>query len=193
MRVLEQERLIAKIAASMLLLLLTSLCLSCAAVKPRSGGLLGEHATVLDIQHSRSRKPSDCLAVCAGMVLKYYGVPTTIPDSALPLELISLSHRLNSDTTVDEQGHLLFATVLELSPGELAAQITKRRPLILAFKPSVRKEYHSIVVSGYNTESGRFYIHDPARSKPRWKSLSRIPTFGDSGKYLVLLIGLREK
>jgi hypothetical protein len=42
-------------------------------------------------------------------------------------------------------------------------------------------------------ERGRFYVNDPARRKPSWKKLSRIPTFEDSAKYLVLLIGLREK
>jgi hypothetical protein len=160
---------------------------------PRLSGPTPEHGTVLEIQHSYSRKPSDCLAVCTGMVLQYYGVETIVPDTVLPLDLISLSHRLNTDTPVDEEGHVLFAAVLELAPEELAAQLAKQRPLIVAFKPSARKEYHSVVVSGYWTERGRFYVNDPARRKPSWKKLSRIPTFEDSGKYLVLLIGLREK
>jgi hypothetical protein len=160
---------------------------------PRRNGPTREPETVLEIQHSRSTKPSDCLAVCARMVLQYYGVETIVPDSALPLELISLSHRLNTGTPVDDEGHLLFATVLELAPEVLVAQLAKKRPLIVAFKPSAREEYHSVVVSGYSTERGRFYVNDPARRKPSWKKLSRIPTFADSGKHLVLLIGLREK
>jgi hypothetical protein len=127
------------------------------------------------------------------MVLQYYGVETIVPDTALPMDLISLSHRLNTVTPVDEEGHVLFATVLELAPEELAAQLAKKRPLIVVFKPSAREEYHSVVVSGYWMERGRFYVNDPARRKPSWKKLSRIPTFVDSGKYLVLLIGLREK
>jgi hypothetical protein len=127
------------------------------------------------------------------MVLKYYGVAAMAADTALPLELISVSHRLNTAAPVDEQGHVLFATVLELSPDEIVAQVAKRRPLIIAFKPSAREEYHSVVVSGYSMERGRFYVNDPARRKPSWKKLSGIPTFENSGKYLVLLIGLREK
>ena len=160
---------------------------------PRLKGPTCEHGTVLDIQHTRSQKPSDCLAVCTGMVLKYYGVETSLPDTALPLELISLSHRLNATGPVDHEGHVLFATVLELTPEEMAGQLTKMRPLIVAFKPSAREEYHSVVVSGYCMERGRFFVNDPARSKPSWKKLSRFPTYADSGKYLVMLIGLREK
>jgi hypothetical protein len=160
---------------------------------PRFNRPTSEHRTVLEIQHAHSKKPSDCLAVCTSMVLKYYGVETILPDTVLPLDLISLSHRLNTGTPVDEEGHVVFATVLQLAPEELAAQLAKKRPLIVAFKPSAREEYHSVVVSGYWTERERFYINDPARRKPSWKKLSKIPTFEDSGKYLVLLIGLREK
>jgi ABC-type bacteriocin/lantibiotic exporter with double-glycine peptidase domain len=159
---------------------------------PRLSGPTPESGTVLEIQHAHSRKPSDCLAVCTSMVLQYYGVETIVPDTALPLDLSSLSHRLNTGTPVDKEGHVLFATVLQLAPEELAAQLAKKRPLIVAFKPSARKAYHSVVVSGYWSESKRFYVNDPARRKPSWKKLSQIPTFEDSGKYLVLLIGLRE-
>ena len=160
---------------------------------PRFNGPTCDHGTVLEIQHSHSTKPSDCLRVCVGMVLQYYGVETIVPDTALPMDLISLSHRLNTVTPVDEEGHVLFATVLELAPEELAVQLAKKRPLIVVFRPSAREEYHSVVVSGYWMERGRFYVNDPARRKPSWKKLSGIPTFVDSGKYLVLLIGLREK
>jgi hypothetical protein len=160
---------------------------------PRLKGPACEHGTVLDIQHSHSQKPSDCLEVCVGMVLKYYGVEASLPDTGLPLELISLSHHLNATGAEDNEGHVLFATVLELTPDELAAQLAKKRPVIVAFKPSPRAEYHSVVVSGYCMERGRFYINDPARRKPSWTKLSRIPTYADSGKYLVMLIGLREK
>jgi len=127
------------------------------------------------------------------MVLQYYGVEAIVPDTVLPLDLISLSHRLNTVTPVDEEGHVLFAAVLELAPEELAAQLAKKRPLIVVFKPSAREVYHSVVVSGYCMERERLYVNDPARRKPSWKKFSRIPTFVDSGKYLVLLIGLREK
>ena len=181
-----------RIVLTALLLLLLSLCLSCAASMPGLGGTTRDRETVLDIQHSHSKKPSDCLAVCVDMVLQYYGVEMMVPDTALPLELIALSRRLNSDTPVNEAGHVLFATVLELSPDELAAQLAKHRPLIVAFKPSARAEYHSIVVSGYSVERGRVYTNDPARRKPSWKKLSKIPTFADGDKYLTLLIGLRE-
>lgn len=182
-----------RVAATATLLLLLSLCLSCAALMPGFKRPTSEHKTVLEIQHAYSKKRSDCLAVCVNMVLKYYGVETTVPDTVLPLDLISLSQRLNTDTPVDEAGHVLFAAVLELAPVELAAQLAKKRPLIVAFKPSARKEYHSVVISGYWTERERFYVNDPARRKPSWKKLSRIPTFEDSEKYLVLFIGLREK
>ena len=180
-------------AAVAFLLLLLSLCWSCAAVMPGLGGPVRDHEPVLNIQHSYSKKPSDCLAVCVGMVLQYYGVKTTLPDTLLPLELISLTQRLNTGTPVDDEGHFLFATVLELSPGELAAQLAKQRPVIVAFKPSARAEYHSVVVSGYSDKREQFYINDPARRKPGWKALCKIPTFKDSEKYLTLLIGLQEK
>ena len=158
---------------------------------PGLSRLAREDRTVLEIQHSRSTKPSDCLAVCVGMVLQYYGVETTVPDTALPLELVSLSRRLNTDMPVNDAGHVLFATVLQFTPEELAAQLAKQRPVIVAFQPSARAEYHSVVVSGYRIDSKQFYINDPARRKPSWKKLSKIPTFEDSGKYLTLLIGLR--
>ena len=159
---------------------------------PGLGRPAREDRMVLEIQHSESTKPSDCLPVCVGMVLQYYGVETAVPDTALPLELIALSRHLNTGTPVDEAGHVLFATVLELAPAELAAQLAKQRPVIIAFKPSARKAYHSVVVSGYSEARGQFCINDPARGKPSWKKLSKFPTFENSGKYLVLLIGLRE-
>ena len=126
------------------------------------------------------------------MVLQYYDVQTTVPDTALPLDLITLSKRLNTGTPVDEEGHIVFSTVLQLTPEELTAQLAKKRPLIVAFKPSAREEYHGVVLSGYCTDRDRFFINDPARRKPAWKKLSKIPTFEESGKYLVMLIGLRE-
>ena len=160
---------------------------------PRLSPSSNEQGTVLEIQHAYSRKPSDCLAVCVGMVQQYYGVETVLPDTAFPLGLIALSQSLNTGTPVDDEGHVLFSTVLELTPDELTAHLAKRRPLIVVFQPSSRADYHSVVLSGYQTERSRYYVNDPARSKPSWKRLSKIPTFGDSGKYLVLLIGLREK
>jgi hypothetical protein len=170
-----------------------TLCLSCASVMPHSARPTVENRTVLEIQHARSRKSSDCLAVCASMVLKYYHVQTVVPDTVMPLELFSLSRRLNTDTPVDSEGHVLFATVLELTPVEMAAQLAKKRPLIVAFKPSGRDEYHSVVLSGYSPGRDRFFINDPARRKPKWKSISSLRTYSNSGKYLVLLIGLSEK
>jgi ABC-type bacteriocin/lantibiotic exporter with double-glycine peptidase domain len=172
---------------------LLSFCLSCASLTPHFNGSTREQATVLEVQHAYSKKQSDCLAVCVDMVLNYYGVETIVPDTALPLDLISLSRSLNTDTPVDEEGHVLFATVLELSPDELTAHLAKKRPLIVAFKPSARKEYHGVVLSGYSKERERYFINDPARRKPSWRRLSNIPTFEDSGKYLVLLVGLSEK
>jgi hypothetical protein len=127
------------------------------------------------------------------MVLKYYSVQPIVPDTVLPLELFALSRSLNTDTPVDSAGHVLFATVLELTPDEMAAQVARKRPLILAFKPSGRDEYHSVVLSGYSRERDRFYVDDPASRNPRWKSITGMPTYSDTGKYLVLLIGLREK
>ncbi len=160
---------------------------------PHFGRPANDQKTVLEFQHFYTKKRSDCLAVCVNMVLKYYGVETVVPDTALPLDLMTLSQRLNSDTTVDAKGHVVFATVLQLTPEEITAHLAKKRPLIVAYKPSARKEYHSVVVSGYSTEGGRFYINDPARRKPSWKKLSKLRPFEDSGKYLVLLVGLREK
>jgi hypothetical protein len=160
---------------------------------PHSETSSGEGATVLEIQHARSRKSSDCLAVCTGMVLNYYHMQMVVPDTVMPLELFSLSRRLNTDTPVDSEGHVVFATVLELAPAEMAAQLVKKRPLIVAFRPSGRDEYHSVVLSGYSRERDRFYVDDPARRKPKWKSISSLRTYSESGKYLVLLIGLRVK
>jgi len=127
------------------------------------------------------------------MVLHYYGVETVVPDTALPLDLMTLSKSLNTDAPVDAEGHVLFATVLQLSPEDITAHLAKQRPLIIAFKPSTREAYHGLVVSGYSADRDRYFINDPARRRPAWKRLSKIPTFEDSGKYLVLLVGLSEK
>lgn len=175
------------------LFLLLSLGWSCASRMPRLSTSSSEQGTILEIQHAYSKRPSDCLAVCVGMVQQYYGVETVLPDTAFPLELIALSKSLNTGTPVDDEGHVLFSTVLELTPDELTAHLAKRRPLIVVFQPSARADYHSVVLSGYRTERGSYYVHDPARRKPSWKKLSKIPTFGYGGKYLVLLIGLSEK
>jgi len=186
-------RFLTRVAFSASLVFLLSLCLSCASLMPRFKGEAIEQETVLDLQHAYSKKRSDCLAVCTDMVLHYYGVETLVPDIALPLDLTSLSRSLNTDTPVDDEGHVLFATVLQLSPEEITAHLARQRPLIVAFKPSAREEYHGVVVSGYCTDRDRFFINDPARRRPSWKKLSKIPTFEDSGRYLVLLIGLGEK
>jgi ABC-type bacteriocin/lantibiotic exporter with double-glycine peptidase domain len=168
--------------------------MSCASLTPNlNGAAVEEQGTLIEFQHAYSKKQSDCLAVCVAMVLNYYDVEISLPDTALPFDLISLTKSLNTGTPVDEDGHVLFATVLNLSPDELKTHLSKQRPLIVAYKPSARKEYHSVVLSGYSTERERYYINDPARRKPAWKKISRIPTFEDSGKYLVLLVGLSEK
>jgi hypothetical protein len=126
------------------------------------------------------------------MVLQYYGVTMAVPDTVLPLDLVTVSHRLNTAASVDDQGHTLFSTVLEMTSDELMQQLVFKRPLIIAFKPSAREEYHSVVMSGYSEAGGKYYINDPARHHPHWKKLTKIRTFKDTGKYLVLLIGLRE-
>jgi len=127
------------------------------------------------------------------MILEYYDVETIIPDTTLPLELLSLTKHLNTGLPADTEGHILFATVLELTPEELLSQLAKKRPVIVVFKPSNRAEYHSVVLSGYSAELERFYINDPARRNPSWKKLSDLSTDTDSGKYLTLLIGLHDK
>ena len=123
MRTQEYLRIAARVAATAILLLMLSLCLSCASLTRGLNGRTYEHETVLEIQHIRSSKPSDCLAVCVGMVLKYYGVETIVPDTVLPLEMISLSRSLNTATPVDDEGHVLFATVLQLTPEELEPHV----------------------------------------------------------------------
>jgi hypothetical protein len=193
LKILEHLQSAARIAAAAALLFLLSLCLSCASLMPHFKGQTIEQETILDVQHAYSKKQSDCLAVCTDMVLHYYGVETIVPDTTLPLDLMTLSKSLNTDTPVDAEGHVLFATVLQLSPEEITAHLAKQRPLVVAFKPFSREEYHGVVLSGYCTDRDRYFINDPARRKPSWKKLSKIPTFEDSGKYLVLLVGLREK
>lgn len=187
------HRIVTRTATAATTILLVSLCLSCASVVPGINNSSREHRTVLGVQHAHSKKSSDCLSVCADMVLRYYNVSTLAPDTALPLELVSLSRQLNSGITADDAGHILFSTIVEMGPDELTAQLANHRPVIIAFKPSTRKEYHSVVVSGYGEADERFLIHDPSKHKPAWKKLAKFPTYNDTGKYLVLLIGLREK
>jgi hypothetical protein len=124
------------------------------------------------------------------MVLRYYSIEATVPDTLLPLEMIALSHRLNDESLTDPQGNKLFAAVQELSPEEMVAHINAERPLILVYRPRSQKVYHSIVVSGYCPEHDRFDVNDPFRKKPSWIRLSKIPTFEKTGKYLILLVGL---
>jgi hypothetical protein len=187
------HRAFARAAMVTTLILGLSLCLSCASVMRRTDAAAQDQRTVLGVQHAHSEKSSDCLSVCVGMVLQYYDVPAMAPDTVLPLELVSVSRQLNSGITADEDGHVLFSTVLEMGPDEIAAHLAAQRPLIMAFKPSARAEYHSIVVSGYGAADERFLIQDPSRRKPAWKKLSKFPPYNDTGKYLVLLIGIREQ
>jgi hypothetical protein len=138
----------------------------------------------------RSQKPEDCLAACVNMVLTYYGVEAIVPDTSLPLEMISLSRRLNAEALEDPHGYKLFAAVLELSPDELAQHLLSGRPLIVVYRPHWQKTYHSIVLSGYCPETQRFRADDPAKRKPSWTNISRVPTFEGTGKHMVLLLGL---
>lgn len=126
------------------------------------------------------------------MVLRYYGIEAVVPDTSLPLELIALSRRLKAEALTDRHGNKVFATVLELSPEEMVAHIIEERPLILIYKPRSQKVYHSVAVSGYCPEQERFYTNDPLRKKPSWIRLSKISTFENTGKYLILLVGLHE-
>jgi hypothetical protein len=181
-----------ELATVLLLLILMPLGLSCTSLMPFRGRPVPDDATVLGVQHSYSTKPSDCLKVCIGMVLQYYNVMLIVPDTVMPMDLVSVSHRLNTATSVDRQGHTLFATVVEMTPEEVLHQLTLERPLIIAYKPSARAEYHSVVVSGYGGRHERYCVNDPARRNPQWRKLTQLRTFRETGKYLVLLIGLRE-
>jgi ABC-type bacteriocin/lantibiotic exporter with double-glycine peptidase domain len=191
--VLEPVPRFAEIVLAAALIAVMSLCLSCASVMSGSNVAERNHGQVLPVPHAHSKKSSDCLAVCVSMVLKYYDVPTTVPDTALPWELASLSNHLNSGIRVDDEGHILFSTVLQLGADELTEQLSRQRPVIIIFRPSARAEYHSVVVSGYGNEHEQFFIHDPSKRKPYWKELSNIPTFEDSGKHLAMLVGIREQ
>lgn len=175
------------------LVLAATLLVSCASQLPLYFAHNVSNEAVLDVRHAHSKRPSDCLDVCVGMVLQYYGVADAPMDTIMPLDLVTQSRRLNTGASVDEQGHRLYATVLEMNAGDLAAQIGRGRPLIVAFKLPSREEYHSIVVSGYSADRGKFLINDPARLKPSWKRIAHYPTFKESGKYLVLLVGLRKQ
>jgi hypothetical protein len=169
-----------------------SVCLSCAPSGYRFSKSSRVQETVLGVKHIHSRKPADCLPSCVNMVLRYYGLEAIVPDTSLPLELISLSHCLNAEALTDSHGNKLFAAILELSSEEMIAHIIEERPLILIYKPRSRKVYHSVAVSGYCPEQDRFYANDPLRKKPSWIRLSKIPTFENTGKYLILLVGLHE-
>lgn len=167
------------------------LYVSCAALTGHLAESQRGSESVLNVRHRDQQKQSDCLAACVDMVLDYYGFQAVVPDTALPLELISLTHRLNAAELRDTDGNRLFAAVLQLTPAEAAEHIVRGRPLILIYKPSRRNPvYHSVVLSGYCDPKGKFLAHDPAHHKPRWIGLKRGTTFEDSGKYLVLLVGL---
>lgn len=177
---------------TLLLLCVLMICLSCAPSGYRFSKSSCVKESVLGVEHIRSKKPADCLASCVNMVLRYYGIEAIEPDTSLPLELISLSHRLNAEALTDSHGNKLFAAVLELSPEEIVAHFIEERPLILIYKPRSQKVYHSVAVSGYCPEQNRFYVNDPLRKKPSWIRLLKIPTFENTGKYLILLVGLYE-
>lgn len=166
--------------------------LSCASVL--SSARQAPHSKVMipAFQHEQSEKTSDCIVACADMVLNHYGIDQALPDSAYPINMIDLSNGLNSGKPIDEAGHILFSAVLGMTVSDIIVQLECNRPLIIAYRVSGINEYHSVVVTGAETSGKRFYISDPARSKPVWKRVSKLPTFSTSGLFLVMVIGLQE-
>jgi hypothetical protein len=152
----------------------------------------GENVIIPGFRHAYTTKASDCLVVCAGMVLNYYGVAYAVPDTALPLELASLSNSLNSGTPVDNEGHVVFSAILELTPEDIEAHLVSRRPVIIAYRPSRGDEYHGVVITGIDEVHQRFFVNDPARRRPGWKKISQFAAQANSNKHLVMLIGLCE-
>lgn len=165
---------------------------SCATTVPLIGQQPSAKATVIEFTHAQSAETSDCLAVCAEMVMQYYGVNQSVPDSMLPLDLMELSNALNSTATIDDAGHILFSAVLGMTTEEITTQIAKARPLIIAFRPTSSDEYHSVVITGADSVRKRFYVCDPASRKPGWVKMSKFSTFADTGMLLVMFIGVRE-
>ncbi|MBL0063000.1 MAG: C39 family peptidase [bacterium] len=172
--------------------LLSLVFISCATTVPLMRKQPSEKAVVIEFKHEQSAETSDCLAVCADMVMQYYGINQSVPDSILPLDLMELSNSLNSSATLDAAGHILFSAVLGMTPDDITTQIVKERPLIVAYRPTSNEEYHSVVITGADPVRKRFYVSDPASRKPGWVKMSKFSTFADTGMFLVMLIGLRE-
>lgn len=172
--------------------LLSLVFISCATSVPLIGKQPSAKAVVIEFKHAQSAETSDCLAVCADMVMQYYGINQSVPDSILPLDLMELSNSLNSGATIDEAGHVLFSAVLGMTTEDITTQIVKERPLIVAYRPTSNEEYHSVVITGADPVRKRFYVSDPASRKPGWVKMSKFSTFADTGMFLVMLIGLRE-
>lgn len=172
---------------------LTILFLSCASTVPFARRDSRSRPLIFEFHHIRSEKTSDCLAACTQMVLEYYDMAYAFPESStLPLSLIELSECLNTTSPKSESGPVLFSAVLELSEQDIAAQIEKRRPLIVVFATSADVQYHSVVISGIDTDRRQFFVNDPAKRRPHWISARRLPTYGENGKYLTLLIGVQK-
>ena len=172
--------------------LLSLVFISCTATVPFIGKQPSAKAVVIEFEHAQSAETSDCLAVCADMVMQYYGMNQSVPDSVLPLDLMELSNTLNSLATIDDSGNILFSAVLGMTTEDITTQIAKERPLIIAFRPTSSEEYHSVVVTGADPVRKRFYVSDPASRKPGWVKMSKFSTFADTGMFLVMVIGLRE-
>ncbi len=172
--------------------LLSLVFISCATSVPLIRKQPSAKAVVIEFEHAQSAETSDCLAVCADMVMQYYGINQSVPDSILPLDLMELSNSLNSGATIDDAGHILFSAVLGMTTEDITTQIVKERPLIVAYRPTSNEEYHSVVITGADPVRKRFYVSDPASRKPAWVKISKFSTFADTGMFLVMLIGLRE-
>ena len=82
-----------------------------------------------------------------------------------------------------EQGFHAFT--LRSSAGQIEEHLSKRRPIIVGLRYGSKSDLHFVVVSGFDQKG--FWLHDPARSKPKRVKRSKFDKLWSAGDGWALL------
>lgn len=118
----------------------------------------------LPVSHRQQRQQSDCLAVCAAMVLDYLQVPINYPRLLKLLETKPFGTVFGNLRSLQVLG--LHVLIEEGSRDRLAGYIATGLPCIAAIKTGPPAWHHvtnhAIIVVGIDEET--VYLHDPEQA-----------------------------